>query len=69
MCPELRWIVCSTQPQVLVHTIRINHLAGIHPLVGVPDGLELAKGLNKLGAIHFREQLGTRLTIAMLSRN
>ena len=40
---------------------------GIHPVVGVPDRLELPKRLYDLVPVHLREQLRARLAVAVLA--
>ena len=52
----------------IINANRIGELAGIHAVVGIPDGLELAEGLDKLGAEHFGQKRSAGLAIAMLAR-
>ena len=57
-------------PQILqrvVHPRRIRQLAGIHPVVRIPQRLELAKCLNQLRSEHLRQQRRTRLPVPMLA--
>jgi len=63
---QLRRIVPDVQAQVVVDAVRVDHLAGIHHPVGVPDLLEFSKGLNQLAPIHLLEQFSARLTISVL---
>ena len=41
--------------------------AGVHPAARVPDRLELAEGVDQLGRVHPRQQLGPRLAVAVLA--
>src|SRR5258708_8661220 len=54
--------------EILVEAARVDDLAGVHPAVGVPDGLELAEGRHEVVAEHLREQLGPLLAVAVLAR-
>ena len=51
----LRGCVAGAQAQVLVQPVGIDHLAGVHLPVRVPDGLELAEGLAPARAEHLGE--------------
>ncbi len=51
----------------VVNTGRIDELAGVHAVVGIPDGLELAESFDELGAEHLGQQRGAGLAIAMLT--
>ena len=51
----------------IVDAHSIEKLAGIHAVVGIPQRLELAKCLDKLGAEHLRQQRGARLAVAMFA--
>ena len=51
----------------VINANSIGQLAGIHPVIGVPDGFELAKCLDELGAKHFRQQRGAGLSVAVLA--
>ena len=46
----------------------VDDLAGVHLVVRVPDGLELAEGLHQLRPEHLGKQLGARLAVAVLAR-
>ena len=46
---------------------RVDDLAGIELPGGVPDRLELAEALHELGAVHLRQELRLRLTVAVLA--
>ena len=49
-------------PQMLELQIeRIDQLAGIHAVIGIPKSLELAESLHELGPKHLGQQCGTRL--------
>src|SRR5438876_3776149 len=56
---DLGWVVLGPDAQVFVQAIRMHNFARIHLVVGVPDGLELAEGLYKFGAVHLGEQFRT----------
>ena len=45
----------------------IGELAGIHAVVGVPERLELAEGLDELGAEHFGQESGAGLAVAVFA--
>src|SRR6266702_5874365 len=45
----------------------VDQLAGIHAIVGIPQGFELAKSLHQLRTKHLGQQGGTRLAIAMFA--
>src|SRR5581483_921319 len=63
------WIpgpVIGAEPQVFIHSVRINNFARIHFPVWVPNRLELAKGLKDLPAKHFVEELGASLAVSVL---
>src|SRR5690348_13117014 len=47
--------VVGPQPQVFIDAIRRHDFAGIHPVVAVPDRLELAKRLYQLWPEDFRQ--------------
>src|SRR5437588_5932938 len=57
------------EAQVLVDRKGIDDLVGIHPILWIPDGLELSERLNQLRAEHFGQHLSFGLSISMLSRN
>src|SRR6185312_2071418 len=54
--------------QVLVRTVRIHDLAGVHLPVRIPDPLELPESFYELGPEHLPEQARTRLAITMFTR-
>ena len=58
--------VVRSEPQVLVRTVRVDHLAGVHPVVRVDQGLELGERLDHLVAEHDRQQLAALLAVAVL---
>ena len=60
-------LVIRTQAQVSVHSIRPDQFARIHFPIRVPERLEFMKRLDKFGSEHFGEQLGTRLSVAVLT--
>src|SRR5712692_10318709 len=60
-------VIASTQPQVLIQQVRLNDFAWVHLPVWIPQRFELAESLDQLGAKHFRQQLGPRLAVTMLS--
>src|SRR5689334_7519337 len=64
---RLRRIVAGTQTQVFSGQVSIHNLSRIHFPVWIPNGFELAECFNQLGSEHFWQELGFRLTIAMLS--
>src|ERR1051326_5006427 len=61
-------MVMGTNAQILVERIWINHLARVHLPIGVPDRLELTKGLNQLLTEHLGQEFSPRLPIAMFAR-
>src|SRR5215203_770987 len=63
----LRTLKGQAGTEVRVERIGIDLLAGVHPVAGVPDGLELAEGLHQLFAEHAGEQLASLLAVAMLA--
>src|ERR1051326_399228 len=60
-------VVGDAQPQVLVHAVRIDDLAGIHPVAGIPDRLELAESVHHFFTEHERKALHFRLAVAVLA--
>ena len=58
----------GAQPEVLVDAVRPHDLARVHAVVGIPDRLELGERPHELVAEHLREQLGARLSVAVLAR-
>ncbi len=50
----------------VVDAHRIDQLAGIHAVVGIPERFEFAKGLHQLRTEHFGQEGGAGLTVAML---
>src|SRR5207237_8541410 len=53
--------------KMCVERVGIHDLARIHLPVGIPDRLEIAKGLDHLRAEHAREQLAARLAIPVFT--
>jgi hypothetical protein len=51
----------------IVDTNRIRKFSGVHAVVGIPDGLELAEGIDKLGAKHFGQKRSAGLTVAVFA--
>src|SRR5205823_4000894 len=43
--PRRRRVVIGADAQVVSDRIRVHHLARIHPVLGIPDRLELPEGL------------------------
>src|SRR5438067_10014776 len=67
MCCRLPRVVSGAQAQIFVEAIGINDLARIHLAIGIPNSLELAKGLDKFRTVHLGKQFRTSLTITVLS--
>jgi hypothetical protein len=65
---ERRRLIFGAKPQVLVDTIGVHELARIHLASGIPDRLELGEGLHQFRTEHSRQELGTRLAVAVLAR-
>ena len=61
-------VVVRAEPQVLVQLERVDDLARVHLPLGVPDALEVAHGLDEVGAVLLLEQLGLLLPVAVLAR-
>src|SRR5690242_7933980 len=59
-------VIAGTEPEILVDTIGVDDLAGIHAAIGIPDRLELAKGFDQFGTVHAAQEFGPGLTIAVL---
>ena len=57
----------AAQGEVLVQPVRVDHLAGIHPVVRVEDVLQLTEGADEFGAEHLRQQLAPGLAVAVLA--
>src|SRR5581483_5481833 len=51
----------------VVDTHSIRDLARIHPVIRIPQHLELTEGLNKLGSEHLGQQRGARLAVAVFA--
>jgi hypothetical protein len=62
-----RRVVGDPQPEVLVGAVGVDHLAGVHLAVRVPDRLEFPERLHQLLAVHLGQQLGARLAVAVLA--
>src|ERR1043166_873820 len=65
---NLWWIPVGAEPQILVDTIRINELAGIHLPLRIPDGLKLPKRFDHFRVEHSRQQFTTRLSVTVFAR-
>src|SRR5205814_9809401 len=61
-----RMIEVGAQAKVLVETVWSDDLSGIHLPIGVPDSLELPECRHQFWTKHFRQQLGSRLSVSML---
>src|SRR5262249_30380150 len=66
---DLRRLVARADAQVGSDRERIDHLAGFHLPVGVPDRLDLAERLDQLRPVHLLDQGGLRLPVAVLARD
>jgi myosin-crossreactive antigen len=51
----------------IVDADRIREFAGIHAIIGIPDGFELAEGVDQFGAEHFGQERCPRLAVAVLA--
>ena len=60
--------VVRAEPEVFGDRVRTDHLPRIHLPIGIPDGFELAEGLDDLLPIHLRQELGLGLAVAVLAR-
>ena len=54
-------------PQISVELAGPHDRAGIHPVLRVPDGLELGEGVDQLRRVHPRQQLGPGLAVPVLT--
>src|SRR5208283_1939413 len=45
----------------------VSELAGIHAIVGIPERLEFAEGLDEFGAEHYRQESGAGLAVAVFA--
>src|SRR5215831_12416529 len=61
------WAIVSTKAKVLVDAERIHNLSRIHLPLWIPDGFELAKGLDQLAAEHLFEEFRAALAVTMFS--
>ena len=61
-------VVAGAEAQVLVDAVRVDDLARVHLPVRIPDRLELAERLDQLRAEHLRQELASRLAVAVLAR-
>src|SRR5258708_33763054 len=59
-----RGVACA-EAKIFVELIRLDQFAGIHLPCRVPDALEFVEGFHQLRAKHFRDELGTRLSVAV----
>src|SRR5437667_7709856 len=64
---RLPGLVIRTEAQVSVHSIRPDQFARVHLPIRVPERFEFLKCLDKFGSEHFGEQLGTRLSVTVLT--
>ena len=62
-------LVVRPEAQVIVDAPRIDHLAGIHASLRIPQRLELAERLHQLRPEHHRQELAARLAVAVLARD
>ncbi len=62
-------MIVGAEPQIGVRLTRVDELAGVHLVVGIPQALELAERSHQLGAEHLRQQRAARLAVAVLPRN
>jgi hypothetical protein len=65
---EGKRLIRRTQPEIGVEWSRIYELSGIHSVLRIPDGFEVAKCCHEFRAEHAREQLTATLAVAMLAR-
>jgi hypothetical protein len=65
---RVRRVVIRPQAQVRRDRVGVDHLAGVHLPIEVPDAPELAVRLHQLGGEHLRQQLGAGLAVAVLAR-
>ena len=61
-------MIVSTQPKIFIKPIRLDHFAGIHLPLRIPESLELAKSLHKFRPKHSRKKFGARLPVPVLPR-
>ncbi len=64
---DLGRVVGGAEPEVLARQVGVDHLVGVHLVVGVPDRLELAEGPDQLRPEHLRQERGLRLAVAVLA--
>ncbi|HEX6481648.1 MAG TPA: hypothetical protein VF043_22630, partial [Ktedonobacteraceae bacterium] len=62
-------IVRSTEAQMLVEAVGIDHLARIHLTIRIPGGLKFAECLHEFGAEHSRQQFPASLPVSVLPRD
>ena len=60
-------IVARAESQIFVEPVGLDHFAGIHLPVGIPDRLELAEGLHQFRAKHFGEKFGAGLAVSVFA--
>src|ERR1700694_1903062 len=61
-------IITGTEAKIFIETIRLDELTRIHLPIGIPERLELAKGLHNFRPKHFRQQLSTGLAVSVFAR-
>src|SRR5579885_129531 len=64
---DFRRLIGGADAQIGRDREGIDDFAGVHAARRIPDRLELAEGLDKLGAIHLLEERTARLAVAMLA--
>src|SRR5581483_3538358 len=60
-------LVVEAKPQVFVEAVRLNHLAGIHLPLGVPQRLKLPERLHQFRTEHPGKQFRARLPVPMFT--
>src|ERR1700720_231617 len=61
-------IIARAKAKVFVQLVRLDQFARIHLPVGIPERLELTKGLHEFRAKHLREKFTARLSVSMFAR-
>ena len=68
----LRRIVIGSDSQIfgdaIGRALKVDNLAGVHPIGRVPNALELGESPIQLPSKHLRQKLSARLSVAMFSR-
>src|SRR5690348_14684606 len=64
---KIRWwiprMIVGPEPQIFVDMVWIHDLPWIHFPIGIPDSLELAKGLDQIAPKHLVKEVGFRLSV------